>query len=127
MSGQYYYKTNKCKAKLHSDPDCVCWHDMGTGPLPNLDNQAPKRKKPALLIARQTAYLAALSDAAHGCTETLDDESDVLHKSLQDAVKLLDHNQLTRLIDMQRDLGEDWLINPTGAKLLAEYGKGTTG
>ena len=29
---QYYYRTNTCPAKNSTDPNCVCWHDEGTGP-----------------------------------------------------------------------------------------------
>jgi hypothetical protein len=33
MTRQYYYKVNDCKATDARDPDCICWHDEGTGPL----------------------------------------------------------------------------------------------
>lgn len=29
---QYYYKNNNCNAASSRDPDCICWHDVGTGP-----------------------------------------------------------------------------------------------
>ena len=31
---QYFYISNKCKAKYSSDSDCTCWHDEGAGPYP---------------------------------------------------------------------------------------------
>lgn len=35
---QYYFKNNSCKAESAHDPDCICWHDEGTGPMsPLLD------------------------------------------------------------------------------------------
>ena len=35
---QYYFKNNSCKAESSHDPDCICWHDEGTGPMqPLLD------------------------------------------------------------------------------------------
>lgn len=35
---QYYFKNNSCKAESANDPDCICWHDEGTGPMqPLLD------------------------------------------------------------------------------------------
>ena len=35
---QYYFKDNSCKAESAHDPDCICWHDEGTGPMqPLLD------------------------------------------------------------------------------------------
>lgn len=33
---QYYFKDNKCEASNSKAPDCICWHDKGTGPLSNL-------------------------------------------------------------------------------------------
>lgn len=37
---QYYYRMNECKAD-HSDcPDCVCWHDEGTGPIAGREKKA---------------------------------------------------------------------------------------
>lgn len=30
---QYYCKVNACRASFASDPECICWHDEGTGPL----------------------------------------------------------------------------------------------
>lgn len=32
---QYYYRKDGCKAYATTDPDCICWHDEGTGPLFN--------------------------------------------------------------------------------------------
>lgn len=29
---QYYYKNDNCKAADSKSPDCICWHDEGTGP-----------------------------------------------------------------------------------------------
>lgn len=34
MTRQYYYKVDGCKAFSASDPNCICWHDEGTGPMP---------------------------------------------------------------------------------------------
>ena len=28
---QYYYHKNECKAEDSTSPDCICWHDEGTG------------------------------------------------------------------------------------------------
>lgn len=30
---QYYYKRNSCQASHSHDPDCICWHNEGSGPL----------------------------------------------------------------------------------------------
>lgn len=32
---QYYYKQNTCNAESARSPDCICWHDEGTGPCNN--------------------------------------------------------------------------------------------
>jgi hypothetical protein len=32
---QYYYRVNDCEASDFASPDCVCWHNEGTGPRPN--------------------------------------------------------------------------------------------
>lgn len=32
---QYYFRVSECKAKSATDPDCICWHDEGTGPFDN--------------------------------------------------------------------------------------------
>jgi len=29
---QYYHMNDYCKARKTGDPDCICWHDEGTGP-----------------------------------------------------------------------------------------------
>lgn len=29
---QYYFRVSDCPAKESTDPDCICWHDSGTGP-----------------------------------------------------------------------------------------------
>lgn len=31
-SRQYYYKDSRCKADNSDAPNCICWHDEGTGP-----------------------------------------------------------------------------------------------
>lgn len=33
VSRQYYYRVNECNAVGPKSPDCICWHDEGTGPL----------------------------------------------------------------------------------------------
>lgn len=45
---QYYYRVTGCPAQSSTDPNCICWHDEGAGPLESTDN-APNmswRKKP---------------------------------------------------------------------------------
>lgn len=32
---QYYYKVDGCPAEYAVYPDCICWHNEGTGPLPD--------------------------------------------------------------------------------------------
>ncbi|WAX22379.1 hypothetical protein P6F34_gp26 [Pseudomonas phage MiCath] len=32
---QYFYRVDSCKADHSRSPDCLCWHDEGTGPLFN--------------------------------------------------------------------------------------------
>lgn len=34
MSKQYYWALRECPAKSSDDPNCICWHDEGTGPEP---------------------------------------------------------------------------------------------
>ena len=34
MKNQYFYRENSCPANESGDPDCICWHDEGTGPYP---------------------------------------------------------------------------------------------
>jgi hypothetical protein len=31
---QYYYKVDGCPAHEARDPNCICWHNEGTGPFP---------------------------------------------------------------------------------------------
>ena len=33
---QYYYRMTGCKADETTSPNCICWHDEGTGPFPDL-------------------------------------------------------------------------------------------
>lgn len=35
VTRQYYYIVPGCKASSTDAPDCICWHDEGTGPLHN--------------------------------------------------------------------------------------------
>lgn len=49
---QYYYKTTGCTAKDSSDPDCVCWHDEGTGPFP--DAEAHRKEYNDVLVGKMT-------------------------------------------------------------------------
>lgn len=37
---QYYYKVEGCPAKNADQPNCICWHDEGTGPQPELGGKA---------------------------------------------------------------------------------------
>lgn len=30
---QYFYRDGSCEASDSNDPACICWHDVGTGPL----------------------------------------------------------------------------------------------
>ncbi|QRE00239.1 hypothetical protein [Burkholderia phage BCSR5] len=32
---QYFYKQHQCTAHDAGDPECICWHDEGTGPFPD--------------------------------------------------------------------------------------------
>ncbi len=34
---QYYYKVDGCPARNSESPDCICWHDAGTGPRATAD------------------------------------------------------------------------------------------
>lgn len=36
MTRQYFYKVNGCPSENSSSPDCICWHDNGTGPMLSL-------------------------------------------------------------------------------------------
>ena len=35
---QYYYRVDECKADSPFGADCLCWHDEGTGPLPDVQH-----------------------------------------------------------------------------------------
>ena len=35
---QYYYKVDGCPAENSESPDCICWHDEGTGPCATDDS-----------------------------------------------------------------------------------------
>lgn len=37
MTKQYYYKNEACRAASSFDDDCICWHDVGTGPVAPAD------------------------------------------------------------------------------------------
>jgi hypothetical protein len=36
MTRQYYHRNNKCQADDNEQFNCSCWHDIGTGPFPEL-------------------------------------------------------------------------------------------
>lgn len=49
---QYYYKNSACRADTPFESTCICWHDEGTGPLPNEHRKLSRntiqwRKRPA--------------------------------------------------------------------------------
>lgn len=33
---QYYYRDNQCSTNSANDDGCICWHDEGTGPWPDV-------------------------------------------------------------------------------------------
>lgn len=45
---QYFYRINECTAADSRGPDCICWHDEGTGPMPyGYSENTTWREKPA--------------------------------------------------------------------------------
>lgn len=60
---QYYNKVAGCPARLATDPECICWHDEGSGPYkgPRNDNaRMTWRDKPN---ANQLAKSPGMADA----------------------------------------------------------------
>lgn len=47
MTRQYYYKDYTCAAPNSDHPDCICWHDEGTGPLVGNTSMLTWREKPS--------------------------------------------------------------------------------
>ncbi len=50
---QYFYKQDGCKAIDAKDPQCICWHDEGTGRYPE-GIELPTRENDLNSMARQT-------------------------------------------------------------------------
>ena len=55
MIQQYYYKMDDCPATNASDRDCICWHEAGSGPMPEgarcwreKPNTPPEQPKPVI-------------------------------------------------------------------------------
>lgn len=70
---QYYYRVNGCRADNPEDNDCICWHNKGTGPLPEAvegDVGIPKnwRTLPTLpaQLPEQVRCYSRQYHAAHG-------------------------------------------------------------
>lgn len=79
---QYYYRVIGCCADYPTDPGCICWHDEGTGPLPN-GTAKQWREKPAAQPQEQrepteAQIVAAAKELcrchAEGCGVDPDDE-----------------------------------------------------
>lgn len=34
---QYFYKNEACPALTANEPNCICWHNEGTGPYSHVD------------------------------------------------------------------------------------------
>lgn len=52
MMKQYYFQDIDCEATHIYAPNCICWHDQGTGPLPKIgpeDDDYTWRIKPTTL------------------------------------------------------------------------------
>lgn len=66
---QYYYKVDGCPAKNSDSPDCICWHDEGTGPYAINDSSlmwrdaadAPVMRSAQPAGAQQTTPSAAVA------------------------------------------------------------------
>lgn len=58
---QYYYRMDGCVAHHNGAPDCICWHNEGTGPLADQPGRVFNwRPSYASLKARNEAMEAAL-------------------------------------------------------------------
>lgn len=59
---QYYHHIDGCPSKESGGPECVCWHDEGTGPYPeaayNANNLAWRDKPEKALTSEQKVEFA---------------------------------------------------------------------
>lgn len=86
MTKQYYYGVTGCQAPSADSPNCICWHDEGTGPRPyvryDTNNSPPRwRDKPNLpveaeavegLVKRLKVAREQVDDIVRGFTPWLD-------------------------------------------------------
>lgn len=64
---QYYYRVTGCNAREADAPDCICWHNEGTGPLVNdpdlIRNWRPAPATPPVADARRVEEWQDISTA----------------------------------------------------------------
>ena len=84
---QYYYKVDGCPAKNSDSPDCICWHDEGTGPYAINDSSLMWRDA-ARAPANSVTAPAATPSAASIAWNALRDLTDPLGEA---GVKIMGH------------------------------------
>lgn len=68
---QYYYKVDTCHANDANTSDCICWHDLGSGPLPQIrpgdvgEVKVQWREKPSACVAATEDAMANPEPSAY--------------------------------------------------------------
>jgi len=132
---QYYYKHNKCTASSADSPDCICWHDVGSGPLTNpCDWKATRTTTPQPVVDAKP--IAAVRGWFHGeCVVMALDPSLALpagmalyaapqpvvdvNQKLVEALVLLRHEMIESGNGGSEDFGWTKAIEATNAALLS--------
>jgi hypothetical protein len=110
MTKQYFHKLNHCLATFAEDKNCICWHDQGTGPLPDKcwspdDTDSNWRDKPMTVNSTQKSYLAAI--ALTKLHSKLDVARNIINNALDETPSSFDKCQLDRIIDIREDLNRE--------------------
>lgn len=85
---QYFYRMTECKAGHATAPDCICWHDEGTGPLASGNGAKSWREKP---VQRSSAENAPPLHVAPEIVQSLDNEVGELRQLVIAAEGALEH------------------------------------
>lgn len=72
---QYFYRVNSCTVSDSSDPDCICWHDEGTGPLGKMSQFASSWRNKVdrkAVSAMEAAISAAVESERNRCVSIIE-------------------------------------------------------
>jgi hypothetical protein len=86
VARQYFYKMTGCQTEVANDAGCICWHDVGAGPLKGREATATSwRDKPAPQVAQgdEQMEIEALRDMLESARQEYTDVREALGVSYE--------------------------------------------